>query len=150
MTSHASALPDDIDALKATLVAMASEKAELQSEATTLKTEIVRLRRFFEGGDVVMTAGVRALPREEMIRVLREVQKFAPFTGDNDPYYGPTSARSSATAAATSGRSTTTTAIGSTAHPIPPIPLSPLGCSRSCGRRNTDGDRNRRRGMAAR
>ena len=43
MTSHASALPDDIDALKAMLVAMASEKAELQSEATTLKTEIVRL-----------------------------------------------------------------------------------------------------------
>jgi len=50
MTSHASALPDDIDTLKAMLIAMASEKAELQTEAgqlrgetAELKAEIVRL-----------------------------------------------------------------------------------------------------------
>lgn len=50
MTNGASALPDDIDTLKAMLVAMASEKAELQTEAgqlrgetADLKAEIVRM-----------------------------------------------------------------------------------------------------------
>lgn len=50
MTRHASALPDDIDTLKAMLIAAAaredelqSQAGQLQSEAATLKAEIVRM-----------------------------------------------------------------------------------------------------------
>jgi transposase len=43
MASTASVLPDDIDTLKAMLVAMASEKAELRDETAELKAEVVRL-----------------------------------------------------------------------------------------------------------
>lgn len=43
MTNSASALPDDVGTLKAMLVAMATEKVELQTETATLKAEIVRL-----------------------------------------------------------------------------------------------------------
>ncbi|KRB27730.1 hypothetical protein ASE05_31775 [Mesorhizobium sp. Root172] len=43
MTSSASALPDDVDTLKATVVAMISEKADLQDETAELKAEIVRM-----------------------------------------------------------------------------------------------------------
>ena len=43
MTSSASALPDDVDTLKAMVVAMVSDKAELQAETAELKAEIVRL-----------------------------------------------------------------------------------------------------------
>ena len=42
MASTASALPDDIDTLKAMLVAMASEKAELRDETAELKAEVDR------------------------------------------------------------------------------------------------------------
>ena len=35
---------------------------------------------------LVMTAGVHALPIEEMVAVLRDVQRFDAFTADNDPY----------------------------------------------------------------
>ena len=44
------------------------------------------LRHSFEGGDVVMTVGIQALPNEEMARVLRDVQRFDAFTTDSDPY----------------------------------------------------------------
>src|SRR5690606_10196705 len=44
MTRHASALPDDIDTLKAMLIAMASEKAELQTEAGQLRDETADLK----------------------------------------------------------------------------------------------------------
>jgi len=43
MASSASALPDDTDTLKAMLVAMAAEKAELRIEAAELKAEVIRL-----------------------------------------------------------------------------------------------------------
>ena len=43
MTSSASALPDDVDTLKAMVVVMVSDKAELQAETAELKAEIVRL-----------------------------------------------------------------------------------------------------------
>ncbi len=44
MTNNASALPDDVDTLKAMLVAMVSEKAELQAEAGQLRGETVELK----------------------------------------------------------------------------------------------------------
>ncbi|RWP30322.1 IS66 family transposase [Mesorhizobium sp.] len=44
MTNSASALPDDVDTLKAMLVAMASEKAELQTEAGQLRGETAELK----------------------------------------------------------------------------------------------------------
>jgi len=43
MASSASALPDDIDTLRAMLLAMAAEKAELRIEAAELKAEVIRL-----------------------------------------------------------------------------------------------------------
>lgn len=43
MTSSASALPDDVDTLKAMVVVMMSEKADLRDETAELKAEIVRL-----------------------------------------------------------------------------------------------------------
>ena len=43
MTSSASALPDDVDTLKAMVVVMVSDNAELQAETAELKAEIVRL-----------------------------------------------------------------------------------------------------------
>lgn len=44
MTCPALTLPDDIDTLKAMLVAMASEKAELQAEAGQLQDETMQLK----------------------------------------------------------------------------------------------------------
>ncbi len=44
MASTASALPDDIDTLKAMLVAMAAEKAELETEAGQLRDETAELK----------------------------------------------------------------------------------------------------------
>ncbi|MDH4984438.1 IS66 family transposase [Aminobacter anthyllidis] len=43
MTRSASALPDDVDTLKAMVVAMVSDTAELKAETAELKAEIVRL-----------------------------------------------------------------------------------------------------------
>ena len=43
MTSSASALPDDAGTLKAMLIAIAMEKADLQGETAELKAEIDRL-----------------------------------------------------------------------------------------------------------
>lgn len=44
------------------------------------------VRRTFARGKVVMTAGVAALPEEELAQVLNRVQHFDEFTPDNDPY----------------------------------------------------------------
>ena len=44
------------------------------------------LRRTFEDGLVVRTPGVEALGPELVARVQGEVQAFAAFTPDNDPY----------------------------------------------------------------
>lgn len=43
-------------------------------------------RRTFLGGKVVVTAGVAALPLDVKARVLLQVQSFADFHADNDPY----------------------------------------------------------------
>jgi hypothetical protein len=44
------------------------------------------LRRTFEGGKVVMTDGVAALPENELAQLLVKVRSFAEFTSDNDPH----------------------------------------------------------------
>lgn len=43
-------------------------------------------RGTFLGGKVVITAGVAALPLDVKARVLLQVQSFAGFNSDNDPY----------------------------------------------------------------
>ena len=43
-------------------------------------------RSTFVGGQVVMTAGVNALPIDTKARVLLAVQSFSNFTKDNDPH----------------------------------------------------------------
>lgn len=44
------------------------------------------LRRTFARGKVLMTAGVAALPEEELAKVLERVRHFDEFTNDNDPH----------------------------------------------------------------
>jgi hypothetical protein len=43
-------------------------------------------RSTFVGGQVVMTAGVNALPIDTKARVVLEIQSFSNFTKDNDPH----------------------------------------------------------------
>jgi hypothetical protein len=43
-------------------------------------------RSTFVGGQVVMTAGVNALPIDTKARVVLEIQSFINFTKDNDPH----------------------------------------------------------------
>jgi hypothetical protein len=43
-------------------------------------------RRSFEGGQVVITAGVDALPSDVKAMVVRRVATFDRFDADNDPY----------------------------------------------------------------
>ena len=43
-------------------------------------------RRTFVGGKVTMTAGVAALPSNELAKVLSAVRTFKDFDGDNDPH----------------------------------------------------------------
>jgi hypothetical protein len=55
------------------------------------KTEVVRdlndtFRRTFEGGRVVMTAGVDALSSDVKATAIRRVATFADFTPENDPH----------------------------------------------------------------
>jgi hypothetical protein len=56
-----------------------------------MSTEAIRtlndtLRTTFEGGRVLVTQGVRALPLEVNAAVLSAVQAFDAFTPENDPY----------------------------------------------------------------
>src|SRR5258708_6845353 len=69
MTRSASALPDDIGMLKAMLVAMAVEKAELQAEAGQLKTETAELKA------VVIRLGTVNERAEERIADLHAIIK---------------------------------------------------------------------------
>ena len=61
------------------------------STAALSKTDRIRVlndnfRSTFVGGQVVMTAGVNALPIDTKARVLLAVQSFSNFTKDNDPH----------------------------------------------------------------
>jgi hypothetical protein len=46
-----------------------------------------KFRSTFVGGQVVMTQGVDALPRDTKARVLSAVRSFSNFTKDNDPHH---------------------------------------------------------------
>ena len=61
------------------------------STATLKESDRIRLlndtfRSTFVGGQVVMTAGVNALPDEAKATVLSKVRTFTDFNGDNDPH----------------------------------------------------------------
>ena len=43
-------------------------------------------RRTFQGGEVMMTAGVAALQEDTRNRVIEAIRTFEAFTPDNDPY----------------------------------------------------------------
>jgi hypothetical protein len=45
-----------------------------------------KFRTSFEGGRVMMTAGVDALPPDVKAAVIRKVAMFSDFTADNDPH----------------------------------------------------------------
>lgn len=45
-----------------------------------------RLRRFGQGGLVMLTASLRALPEPDIVAILEAVQRFDRFSPDNDPY----------------------------------------------------------------
>ena len=45
-----------------------------------------KLRRFGQGGRIMITAGVQALGTKSVARVLAAVAAFDAFTGDNDPH----------------------------------------------------------------
>jgi hypothetical protein len=45
-----------------------------------------RFRDTMSGGLVLMTSGIRALPRETQTEILDQVRTFEAFTPDNDPY----------------------------------------------------------------
>lgn len=46
-----------------------------------------RFRSTFQGGQVVLTRGIRALPQEEITEILSKVSNFNDFNSDNDPYF---------------------------------------------------------------
>ena len=52
----------------------------------TIRTLNDALRTTFQGGRVLVTAGVHALPLEVNAAVLAAVQAFSAFTPENDPY----------------------------------------------------------------
>lgn len=58
--------------------------------STDQATKIARLNDAFRttlaGGQVMLTAGVQALDELALAEVLKAVQTFNDFTGDNDPY----------------------------------------------------------------
>ena len=43
-------------------------------------------RRTFQGGKIVLTRGIRALPKMEIAEIMLKVSKFNDFTTANDPY----------------------------------------------------------------
>jgi transposase len=75
MTNSASALPDDVGTLKAMLVAMATEKAGLQTETATLKGEIVRLETVNERAEARITNLHAIIKQLERARFGRSSEK---------------------------------------------------------------------------
>jgi len=62
--------------------------ADVASRTTTDRIRLLNdnFRCTFIGGQVLMTAGVNALPIDTKARVLLAVQSFDTFTTDNDPH----------------------------------------------------------------
>ncbi len=62
-------------------------KKEPSGAATERIRELNDLfRRTFNGGQVVITAGVQALEPLDLARLLERVRSFSDFTADNDPH----------------------------------------------------------------
>ena len=64
----------------------------MSNVAASSKSDRIRVlndnfRSTFVGGQVVMTAGVAALPIDEKARVILAVQSFSKFNADNDPHH---------------------------------------------------------------
>lgn len=76
MTSSASALPDDVDPLKAMVVAMMSEKADLRDETAELKAEIVRLATVKERAETRIADLHAIIKRLERAQFGRSSEKF--------------------------------------------------------------------------
>ena len=85
-------------------------------------------RRTFVGGMVMITAGVEALPVDLRRSLLAKVRAFDVLPTTTIPMANTTSARSTRTASAVSGRSSTTTARPSSAPPTLRTPRSPRAC----------------------
>lgn len=45
-----------------------------------------RFRSTFQGGQVMLTIGIRTLPQEEITEILTRVSTFKDFNSSNDPY----------------------------------------------------------------
>lgn len=60
--------------------------AELEARTKQIRILNDRLRQGLDGGMVVVTPGIRALPSEQLAEALQGVQAFDAFSTDNDPY----------------------------------------------------------------
>ena len=43
-------------------------------------------RKTFQGGKIVLTRGIRALPKEDINQIMLKVSRYNEFTTSNDPY----------------------------------------------------------------
>ena len=44
-------------------------------------------RKTFQGGKIVLTRGIRALPKEDINQIMLKVSRYNEFTTSNDPYH---------------------------------------------------------------
>lgn len=63
----------------------------MQQKEKTMSTDTIaklndHLRTTFNDGQIVMTAGIAALPAEAIEAIIQKVRTFADFSEDNDPY----------------------------------------------------------------
>ena len=61
-------------------------KGESNQGSTRIRALNDELRRFGQGGRIMITSGIQALGTEGVARVLAAVAAFDAFTGDNDPH----------------------------------------------------------------
>jgi len=96
------------------------------------------LRRTFARGKVVMTAGVAALPEDQLATVLDRVRHFDEFTKENDPHGGTTSAASRWRGRPTFSKWTTTPRTWKAARKTRVTLKRRRACSPSCAPTSTD------------
>ena len=95
--AHVDTLDEALAVIRANVTALNPPPSERWHEEATMNTAALNntdrirvlndnFRSTFVGGQVVMTAGVNALPIDTKARVLLAVQSFSNFTKDNDPH----------------------------------------------------------------